>query len=453
MKTHCRYFIHSFIFFLFFAITANIFADERTEPIDFTIVVDKSSSMEEEIESVKEYIKSDLIEALIPGDFFRIILFYGEAQEVYASELTLSSINQLPEIIDGLEADGRFTDIANALDLLSEKIPEDPGRRKYLLLLTDGRQEAPPESPYYTEDGSYNHRFMENVRTTRMKGWFIHLLGIGDESAAQEIADQLGARYSQVGSSEDGSTPSASDIETALGDILGSYELFSEPLLRRTGKNSAVLVLEVQSLYEQANTLEIEKISDTESNRSYFTGKLPFNFTQREEIQSIEIPLENIPEDLEGLNLSLSFGINGGFSPSDIQAELPPFRDFTLLIILLIAVPLLALLIWGILQMTKGKGIMLSIKATIQDGGTSNKHFDLQNGDSFYVVKAATGFILSAQKRGNLMARFYNREGNLLMDVLDAKQFLLKAKGSVLGKTLDIPKPDGSKARISIAKE
>jgi hypothetical protein len=66
---------------LLVAIGSIISADDRTEEIDVFIVVDKSLSMEEEIDAVKNYINQSIVEELlIPGDNFVVIIFYGDAE-------------------------------------------------------------------------------------------------------------------------------------------------------------------------------------------------------------------------------------------------------------------------------------------------------------------------------------------------------------------------------------
>ena len=188
------------------ALLSPVFADERTEPIDVVIALDKSLSMVEEIDAVKQYVSTHVIdELLIPGDFFLVVAFYGET--IIPVSTTIqgpADKERAKELVSALIADGRFTDIVNALDVLGEQIDRHsrPDREKYVLLITDGIQEAPPDSKYYSPDGSFNHAFLENTKTVQKKGWKVVILGVGLEEQAQQLAqdlaEQLSAEYADL---------------------------------------------------------------------------------------------------------------------------------------------------------------------------------------------------------------------------------------------------------------
>ena len=168
------------IMFIVLFLQFPVFPDNREDNIDVFIVLDKSLSMEDKIEAVSGYINTFIVDKIIiPGDMLYILDFYGKTEILINS--TITDENHKTEIkntIKKVKADGRFTDIGNALDGLSEIIPryENNGRLKYMLLITDGKQEAPPESVYYSPDGSFNHRFLEHTRTIEKQGWKIRRL-------------------------------------------------------------------------------------------------------------------------------------------------------------------------------------------------------------------------------------------------------------------------------------
>lgn len=189
--------------FMLAAVCAGIFADVRDENVDMYLVLDKSLSMEEEIDNVKSYVIEDLVKnVLIAGDNFYVIAFYGKADRIEAKRIDPSDKAAVITRINAIQADGSWTDIGNALDELRSWIAEQPvsdsGNMKYLLLLTDGIQEAPPDSIYHVNDmsiESVNHEFLKNTREIRKKGWSIHVIGIGRESDAKEIAQSLSGSY------------------------------------------------------------------------------------------------------------------------------------------------------------------------------------------------------------------------------------------------------------------
>jgi Mg-chelatase subunit ChlD len=172
---------------------AGISADVRTEPIDVIVALDKSLSMVEEIGAVVEYVNTYIIDQLlIPGDYFLVLAFYGRTEIPVAMRITGDADKQkAKQAVAALAANGRFTDIGNALDVLGAelaKLPEQ-NRRKHLLLITDGIQEAPPASRYYSRDGKFTHEFLQSTKTIQKQGWKIEILGIGTHAGAGELAE------------------------------------------------------------------------------------------------------------------------------------------------------------------------------------------------------------------------------------------------------------------------
>ncbi len=257
-------------------------ADERTENIDVFIVLDKSLSMIEEIESVKEYIIDSLLnKILISGDRLVVIAFYGET-ELLISEVydVTDNRNTIRNKIENIQADGRFTDIGNALDTLNTAVQEiaEEERRKFLLLLTDGKQEAPPESKYYTPDGQFNHEMLRNTKTIQKQGWKIHILGIGTQSAAEELAKELSAGYINVPDvPEDAEDKEAEEdklkqaLEEVTEDLVGSIELISSPEVKPIppdGSTEMLLTLKSEGFSKTQKVL-IESITLEYDGKEY----------------------------------------------------------------------------------------------------------------------------------------------------------------------------------------
>ena len=206
-------------------VAATSYADDREENFDVFVVLDKSASMVEEIDSVRQYVERSIVDnLLITGDQLILITFYGEAETAFMGTID-SEKNFLRDVVQQIEADGRFTDIGNALDMLRDTIPlaEFKDRRKYVLLITDGQQEPPPESKYFSTEEAFNHEFLQNAKEIRMEGWKIHILGIGAESAAEEVADQLSATYAEVPEQ-----PTVEELEESTIEFLGIVELVGD---------------------------------------------------------------------------------------------------------------------------------------------------------------------------------------------------------------------------------
>ncbi|MBN2553356.1 MAG: VWA domain-containing protein [Spirochaetales bacterium] len=205
---------------------SSIRADEREEPIDVIIALDKSKSMAEngKIEAVKEYVNSYIIDQLlIEGDLFLVVAFYGQTEIPISMTIGGDEDKERAKaIVTQLLGDGVYTDIGNALDVLGEQVEKyaRPDRKKHLLLITDGIQEAPPDSKYYSPDGSFNHAFLENTKTIQMKGWKVHILGVGLEGEARQLAEELAGTYTDLSEK-----PTVEELVEKTGEFLAALEV------------------------------------------------------------------------------------------------------------------------------------------------------------------------------------------------------------------------------------
>ncbi len=225
----------------FFTHLSALTADTRTENIDVFVLLDKSLSMVEEIGEVKEYITDSLLRSLlIPGDHLIVMAFYGKT-EMIIDETVVSDADKsrLIDTISKIQANGRYTDIGTALDSLHRLVSTwESDRRRYLLLITDGIQEAPKDSIYYTPDGSFNHEFLINAKTIQMSGWKIQILGIGTETAARKIAEELSGIYAEIPGDA-----TAEEISERIPDFLGVISLEGRPVVTAVGRDGSSSVM------------------------------------------------------------------------------------------------------------------------------------------------------------------------------------------------------------------
>ena len=246
-----------FFCFLSLLSISGLFADQRAENLEIYLVLDKSLSMVEEIEAVKEYVIEQIIEKIvIKGDYFLLIPFYGSTDNSFNGYISSRiELEDLHNRILNIQADGRFTDIGNALNTLRSKIKsENKSTRKYMLLITDGKQEAPLNSPFYSPEGSFNHEFLENTKEIQKSGWKIVVLGIGTESAAKEIAKELSAGYSVVSEST-----TSQEISESIDNFLGILDVSLFPDKIKLDKaGNAIIEMEISSTgYDEAKDIKI----------------------------------------------------------------------------------------------------------------------------------------------------------------------------------------------------
>jgi hypothetical protein len=154
---------------------------EEGPRVDFIFLVDVSLSMVPGMEALKTFLIHDIINRFIkPGDWAAVIAFHRESQVVWEGEITsdaqkLSLVTSIKE----LEANRRLTDIGLALDSLNDLIidrnqPEIP---KYILLLTDEVQEAPPESRYHSNYFTIRHNLLNYIHKVDMDSFYAITIG------------------------------------------------------------------------------------------------------------------------------------------------------------------------------------------------------------------------------------------------------------------------------------
>jgi len=330
-----------FIFFLSFLLLlsfSSIFADERIENIDIYLVLDKSLSMVEEINSVKQYVLENIINKIvIKGDYFLLIPFYGTTDNTFNDYINSNQkLEELQNDVRNLKADGRFTDIGNALDKLEKNIKTtNESSRKYMLLITDGKQEAPKNSPYYSPDGTFNHKFLENTKEIQKKGWKIVVLGIGTNTAAQEIARELSAGYREVPENAN-----STEIENAVDNLLGTLtvsEIDSIITSRNKYKTNLNFKLESKN-YDTVKEITIAEIRlISKGNKEINILNTPFTLSAKPQgITNISIPVELpvLNEDYKGSIVFVFEGRNS-FTPA-VNAISIEYKASVLLIFLII---------------------------------------------------------------------------------------------------------------------
>ncbi len=330
-----------FFILLIFLEIFNLSADERTKNIDVYLVLDKSLSMVEEIGSVKAYTVTFLVKnLLIPGDTFTLIPFYGKAGVTFSGKITSPSDKiKLEKNIESIKANGHFTDIGNALDVLKKSLSQGASgtRRTYVLLITDGKQEAPPESKYYSPDHTFNHEFLKNVKIIQKKGWKIEILGIGTESAARELARDLSGNYTEI--SRD-ATPEK--IAEKVGNLLGTISVDGPCTLEKPSRSGkAVLTFTLVSKgYKKDVALTIDAIRLNAAGITKSTIlDAPSTITVPPESKKKVLLEVSVPVRREGYNAELTFvfGSNRTFVPSVQNVYINKVVNYSLVLYSIIA--------------------------------------------------------------------------------------------------------------------
>jgi len=443
---------------VFFILAATfIHADKREEPVDVIIALDKSSSMVEEIDAVKEYVRTAIIDQLlIPGDFLTVVTFYGKTQIPISAFLkTNEEKDNLSAAISRIDADGLYTDIGNALDVLGTELEKqsDSGRKKYLLLITDGKQEAPPESKYYSPDGSFNHEFLANTRVIQMKGWKIHVLGIGTEQAARELAEELSGKYSEVSSE-----PTSEELAAKTQDFLGRIDLVEPPLISRLtaqGKGKISLTLASQG-YEKRESIQliISRILlsiSSKEEKNILTGEYQVDL-KPEEAKEIKIPIQ-VPDppgkgEYQG-TLEFLFASEEGFLPAVIPVSFEVRAGCRIWLILagglILLILLTAAIIWAV---RAGKKTKIRFRLEIEGENIIKKEeiYMAREGRFLFIDQAEETITISAKRTPHSLAKLSVFKKLLRMSILKRECFprLREVPADVRGFTFQVKLENGS---------
>jgi Mg-chelatase subunit ChlD len=408
-------------------------ADEREEPIDVIIALDKSKSMaeNEKIEAVKEYVNSYIIdELLIEGDFFLVVAFYGQTEIPISTTIGSDEDRERAKaIIAQLLGDGVYTDIGNALDVLGEQVERysRPDRKKHLMLITDGIQEAPPESKYYSPDGSFNHAFLENTKVIQMKGWKVHILGVGLGEQARELAEELAGTYTDLSEK-----PTVEELTEKTKEFLAALEVSGPVTMAPVDfRGRSRVSLSVQSKgYSEDKTVEVRKILLTlpdgmETNILEDPASFTFEPDTSKDVGiSVRIPEAPQAGDHSG-SLRFEFSGEDRFLPvvSQVDYHVNTFFEnfwWWLLIALAVVILLVILLIWLLRRLKKVKYRFQLVVGSKKGEAPVHK---IKEGKPLYLELTEGGPAINPKRSPQSIARLMAIQKGVRMTVLKSERF------------------------------
>ncbi len=441
----------------FFSVTA----DERKDPIDVFLVVDKSLSMEEKITSVKEYINDNIIDGipLKPGDFFSIIAFYGKSDVVFTKKIeTDEDLSILKEKINRIDADGRFTDIGKALERLENVYNEygEKNRYQFLVLMTDGIQEAPKDSIYYSEDNSFNHTFLENTEPVWKKGWKIHMVSIGSDNLAKrlsEIADSETdtiVEYHEIAENITGENITEEDIEEELGDMIGNIFADNAELRNIKKSREADLIITLSSkIYKEGKNISIDDIKLIDNNEKY--SILPEEYKLRVEPDSTREYMLHVklPKDIGygefNTHLELLTSGDAFISPVSVNISFDIERPFNFLYVIIpLAVLLLIAAIILLVHNSEFSG-QISFRMIDDEGLYKSRRMILKYGRKMYINGYHDSFSLMNKLSKISVARLVSSKKGLTLSVIDSSRFIVDGEipENILNKNCRVKTSNG----------
>ena len=437
-----------------------LLADTRTQNIDIMIALDKSLSMEHKIAAVKDWVNSYLMDqVVIPGDFLVIVAFYGKA-DVVVSQVIKDDADRaaVKKVVSGIRGNGRFTDIGNALDVLKAQIAEKEkdGRDKYVLLLTDGIQEAPPTSKYYSPDGKFNHEFLANTKTIQEKGWKVMILGIGTETAAKDLATTVSGSYTEITGKV-----SRGALTQSAGGLFGAVALKGGVQVAPVGPDgSSSLAFTLKPSLQGDTSITINRIDARIGNAppspvlsTPMTIAVKKGADQAAKV-AVRFPA-GLPAGSTKGTLSFSFPPGQGFSPSDVEVSIPvkgwaENNEIPLgaaLVLVIIVIVALVLLLRRV-----STGGALSFVVLVDDSPLSEAPVSLASGRELFLNELEGSFSLVPRRNARSLARFFVKDKKLGMGVLKTDRFpkLADVPGDIRGESFVLKAEDGRKLDLEI---
>jgi hypothetical protein len=216
-------------------------AGERTIPVDFFVMIDKSLSMAEpgKFQNLQEWVQDQLLgQMLIDGDWITIYDFYGKADHLLT--LTVSSAEDRQKItrtIADINPDGQYTDIGLALDTIKTALEkhEKNDRLKIMLLLTDLKQEAPWSSRYAGTADTFESPYLAEARQVKHDQWYEITL---DMDIQDTVVATTKALYTSIVEQEAAGTPRILPKNLEIdGDIVHTENL-TDTTGETTGKTT-----------------------------------------------------------------------------------------------------------------------------------------------------------------------------------------------------------------------
>jgi hypothetical protein len=362
-------------------------------------------------------------------------------------------------VIAKIRGNGRFTDIGNALDALQQQVDplENDGRKKFILLLTDGIQEAPPTSKYYSKDGKFNHAFLANTKTIQQKGWKIQILGIGTDTAARDLARELEGSYTEI---KEG--VSVDSLLAGTEGLFGKISLEGPVVVSRVpanGESSLTITLKAEGYKEEAR-VNVDAIA-ARIGASPEAGILeaPFAFSIRASgATRVAIPVRfprDLPPGPTPAALSFSFAAGERFSPSEVSVTLgvKGWVGNNLILVIASAAALIvaaALVVLLIRRLMRGSPIHFAV--TIDGEPAAPGTVSLAAGREVLLNETGGVFSLVRKRNARSFARFRLKGRALTLEILKADRFpkLAEVPPDARGKSFVLRSERGEKLTMKV---
>jgi hypothetical protein len=334
-----------------------------------------------------------------------------------------------------------------------------------VLLITDGIQEAPPTSKYYSKDGSFNHEFLANTKTIQKKGWKIQLLGLGPGTAVLDLARALEAVFGELTDNV-----SAEEVARQTENLLGTIRLVegsaSAAPVGDDGRTTLTLALRSEG-YSREVTISLAGIAASTGTLTAAQALVgaPASITVAATGDTtVELPLA-LPDDLpvgsRPWALAFSFAPGERFTPGEVTLAIRVFgwvgnNPLVFGLLLAGACLLAAFLVLLVLRLARGRPVRFSV--SVDGEGVDGSPASLSRGAVRYFAERDGVFSLEPRRTSRAIAKLaarppVDRRSSLAMEFLKPDRFwkVDEPPANAIGCSLTVKASDGSRHTLKVS--
>ncbi len=470
-------------------------ADDRPA-YDIILLVDKSISMEESknLGVVKNFLNSSILEENVKiGDFLIIMDFWGQAEVVDSFNVdTQADRQRAKSVISSIASTNRETntDIGNAIDFAKAQIDllACSTRPKIVLMVTDGIQEAPRFSKYYSPDGKFTNAFLAQATTIAKQGWKLQVIEIGgakdfmdtgagvsgdkkvkatdagekrEAESLKETTEKMGGEHTGVSEQ-----PTVAELEAATAGLETRIDVVQPPQRLVVPANKIAdlsLRLKGQGLASDALVVvrEVRLTAASMQDQNILQNPVQFTMTKDKEAgfsTKVFIPATLAPGDYKA---DIQFYFEGGtaFYPKAFAVDLHVnnyIENNLLLLILLLAgaLLLLGLLIFLLIKLAASSGTKFRLKVEEAPLKKGKDVFKVGTGKWLYLNESYGRLAIVPKRSLRSIGRVYGVKKGLEFEPLREEQFpgMKATKQSVLGKKITVKTQDSAVLHVEFVK-
>jgi len=217
-------------FVALFIVNFSLFAQTDASNRNILVILDVSGSMNDHsrFTNVQDYLDTEIIDKFIKyGDVFSLITFGEKVEERFTRTITSNSGKEsLKTELRQLKPDENYTDIGMAMERLAEILEKQNviETRQVVLFITDGLNAPPPDSKYRGIDLSADEGLKSLGKKISRGSWFLYVIGIGGETAAQDVVNLVPGAELQTTDSD----LSGVDVTARITQLEGEERLKKE---------------------------------------------------------------------------------------------------------------------------------------------------------------------------------------------------------------------------------